>query len=72
MAAIYYGEEETALQLLNAGAVCVFSQPCFREILRRGDERTLETAKKLPNVNFGSIPQEWLDHCRKSGDLAGF
>lgn len=72
MAAIYYGEEETALQLLNAGAVCDFSQPCFREILRRGDERTLETAKKLPNVNFESIPQEWLDHCRKSGDLAGF
>lgn len=61
MAAIYYGEEETAKLLLEAGAVCDFSRPHFRKLLERGDERTLELAEKLPNVGFESIPTEWWE-----------
>lgn len=61
MAAIYYGEEETAKLLLEAGAVCDFSKPLFRKILEQGDEQTRELAAKLPNVNFESLSQEWLE-----------
>lgn len=65
MAAIYYGEEETAKLLLEAGAVCDFSKPHFRKLLERGDEATMELAKKLPNVNFESISQEWLESLKE-------
>lgn len=61
MAAIYYGEEETARLLLEAGAVCDFSKPLFRKLLEQGDEQTREVAAKLPNVNFESISREWLE-----------
>lgn len=61
MAAIYYGEEETAKLLLEAGAACDFSKPLFRKLLERGNEQTRELAAKLPNVNFESITPEWLE-----------
>ncbi|MBR5488740.1 MAG: ankyrin repeat domain-containing protein, partial [Firmicutes bacterium] len=65
MAAIYYGEEETAKLLLEAGAVCDFSKPLFRKLLERGDEQTLELAQKLQNVNFESISQDWLENLKE-------
>ena len=65
MAAIYYGEEESAKLLLEAGAACDFSRPLFRKLLERGDEQTLKLAEKLPDVGFESIPQEWLEHLKE-------
>jgi len=63
MAAVYYGEAETARQLLEAGAVCDFSQPLFRRLLERGDEKTLELASGLPG--FDSISPEWLESLKE-------
>jgi len=59
MAAIYYGEEETARLLLEAGAVCDFSRPLFQRLVERGNKRTLEVAKALPDTGSECLPQEW-------------
>jgi len=69
MAAIYYGEEETARLLLEAGAVCDFSKPLFRALLERGDAHTMETAKALPDTGFDRIPQAWLDALEEKKQL---
>ena len=62
MAAIYYGETETAQLLLDAGAVCDFSRPEFRTLLQHGNEETWKTASALPGVGFESLsPQEISD-----------
>lgn len=65
MAAIYYGEEETARQLLAAGAVCDFSKPLFRKLLEKGDARTADVASVLPDVNFESVTPEWLESLKE-------
>ena len=62
MAAIYYGEEEAARLLLDAGAVCDFSRPACRKLLEHGNARTLELAEKLPGTGFEAIPQAWSEN----------
>ena len=58
LAAILFGEEETARLMLNAGAVCDFSRPRHREILTYGDTQTYELAKRLPGVGLEKMPPE--------------
>lgn len=65
MAAILYGEEETARLLLDAGAECDFSRLEFQKILRLCNEEALALAVRLPDVGFEAIPPERLAELQK-------
>ena len=60
MAAIYYGEEETAKLLLEHGAKCDCNKPLFRRLIECGNEKMLQVVSNLPNMGFEQIPTEWL------------
>lgn len=61
MAAILFGQEETARLLLGAGAQCDFSKPEYQLLLRMGNEDAYELAARLPGVGFEKLTPEQLD-----------
>lgn len=61
LAAILFGEGDTAKLLLESGAVCDFSIEAHRKVLYQGSIATLKLAASLPDVNFESIPRDELD-----------
>ena len=65
MAAIYYGEEETAKQLLEAGAECDFSKPLFRMFGATGE--TLRLVEIYMNIWFFGCATSSL--CMAGNDL---
>lgn len=64
LAAILFGEEETARLLLAHGAVCDFSRPAYRKVLQQGSAASLVLAESLPGVGFEKIPEEELEALR--------
>lgn len=62
LAAILFGQEETARLLLDAGAVCDFSHPAHLRVLRQGSAASLDLAARLPGV--GNIPERELEALR--------
>lgn len=58
LAAILFGQEETARLLLDHGASCDFANLQHRKVLMQGSARTLQLAESLPNVGFEQIPAE--------------
>lgn len=58
LAAILFGQEETAKMLLDAGASCDFSRPEHLKVLMQGSFESLKLAERLPDVGFEKIPQE--------------
>jgi hypothetical protein len=64
LAAILFGQEETARLLLSAGAVCDFSRPAHLRVLRQGSAACLELAARLPGVGFEKIPEKTLRDLR--------
>lgn len=64
LAAILFGQEDTARLLLSRGASCDFSDPFQRKVLTWGSAKTLALAEALPGVNFEAIPKEELNTLR--------
>lgn len=64
LAAILFGQGETAKLLLDAGASCDFSRPEHLKVLTQGSAESLKLAERLPNVGFEKIPAETLDAMR--------
>lgn len=69
MAAIYYGEEETARLLIERGAACDLTAPAFRTVLARGDEKTLEVASRIPGIGFEQLDAQFLENIRNRKPL---
>ena len=70
LAAILFGQEETARVLLERGAACDFSRFACRKALLWGSAASLALAESLPGVGFQSIPEEELEalHIQTSKD----
>ena len=70
LAAILFGQEETARVLLERGAACDFSRFACRKALLWGSAASLALAESLPGVGFQSIPEEELEalHIQTSED----
>lgn len=64
LAAILFGQEETARLLLDAGAVCDFSRPAHLRVLRQGSAASLDLAARLPGVGFEKIPEQEVEALR--------
>lgn len=64
LAAILFGQEETARLLLERGASCDFSRPEHRAVLLKGSAESLRLAEKLPGTGFGKIPKAELEAMR--------
>lgn len=64
LAAILFGQEETAKLLLERGASCDFSRPEHRMVLMKGSAESLRLANRLPNAGFDKIPAEELEAMR--------
>lgn len=60
LAAILFGQEETARLLISRGASCDFSRPDHRKVLSWGSAESLALAASLPEVNFEAIPKNEL------------
>lgn len=64
LAAILFGQKETAKLLLERGASCDFSRPEHRAVLLKGSAESLRLAENLSDVGFEYIPAEELDAMR--------
>ena len=71
LAAILFGQEETARQLLAAGAVCDFSRRDHRNVLYFGSAESLALAERLPGTAFSAIPSAELEAIRVAVEETG-
>ena len=60
LAAILFGQEETAKLLLERGASCDLGRPEHRAVLLKGSAESLRLAETLSDVGFDRIPEEDL------------
>ena len=60
LAAILFGQKETAKLLLERGASCDFACPEHLAVLMKGSAESLRLAETLPNVGFENISDEDL------------
>jgi len=71
LAAILFGQEETAKLLLERGASCDFSRPEHRIVLLKGSAESLRLAERLSGVGFEKIPAEEREAMRIMTDKQG-
>ena len=64
LAAILFGQEETAKLLLERGAYCDFRCLEHRAVLMKGSTESLQLAEKLSDVGFETIPKQELEALR--------
>lgn len=64
LAAILFGQEETAKILLDRGACCDFNRPEHRAVLMKGSTESLQLAEKLSDVGLETIPKQELEALR--------
>jgi len=69
LAALLFGEEETAKLLLNEGAKLDVSEPgCFRTLMAVGNTAALELAAHLPGIGYEKLTEENLEALRCAGE----